>query len=162
MTALSSENLAMKTRAFISHAHLSFTRTHTLFTPHERCQIDHWSCTPYVEAFTYFFWLQEELKRDLIKLRREKEKAQAAAAQAAAAVSAHVHSGLSSYAPAVTSPSAAHKRKRDEERDAASKSKRKKMISTTSKDNKRDIKLYCICKTPYDESKYETFTVLWF
>ncbi|KAG1936499.1 nucleosome-remodeling factor subunit BPTF isoform X2 [Pimephales promelas] len=98
--------------------------------------------------------VQEELKRDLIKLRREKEKAQAAAAQAAAAVSAHVHSGLSSYAPTVTSPSAAHKRKRDEERDAASKSKRKKMISTTSKDNKRDIKLYCICKTPYDESKF--------
>ncbi|XP_048019189.1 nucleosome-remodeling factor subunit BPTF isoform X8 [Megalobrama amblycephala] len=100
--------------------------------------------------------VQEELKRDLIKLRREKEKAQAAAAQAAAAAaaaSAHVHSGLSSYTPTVTSPST-HKRKRDEERDAASKSKRKKMISTTSKDSKRDIKLYCICKTPYDESKF--------
>ncbi|XP_073689246.1 nucleosome-remodeling factor subunit BPTF [Garra rufa] len=100
--------------------------------------------------------VQEELKRDLIKLRREKEKAQAAAAQAAAAAaaaSAHVHSGLSSYTTTVTSPSSAHKRKRDEERDA-SKSKRKKMISTTSKDSKRDIKLYCICKTPYDESKF--------
>ncbi|XP_058624978.1 nucleosome-remodeling factor subunit BPTF isoform X9 [Onychostoma macrolepis] len=100
--------------------------------------------------------VQEELKRDLIKLRREKEKAQAAAAQAAAAAaaaSAHVHSGLSSYTATVTSPSSAHKRKRDEERDA-SKSKRKKMISTTSKDSKRDIKLYCICKTPYDESKF--------
>uniref|UniRef100_A0A673MFP1 Nucleosome-remodeling factor subunit BPTF-like n=1 Tax=Sinocyclocheilus rhinocerous TaxID=307959 RepID=A0A673MFP1_9TELE len=93
--------------------------------------------------------VQEELKRDLIKLRREKEKAQAAAAQAAAAASAHV----SSHTATVTSPSSAHKRKRDEERDA-SKFKRKKMISTTSKDSKRDIKLYCICKTPYDESKF--------
>ncbi|XP_026064860.1 nucleosome-remodeling factor subunit BPTF-like isoform X7 [Carassius auratus] len=100
--------------------------------------------------------VQEELKRDLIKLRREKEKAQAAAAQAAAAAAAastHGHSGLSSYTATVTSPSSAHKRKREEERDA-SKSKRKKMISTTSKDSKRDIKLYCICKTPYDESKF--------
>uniref|UniRef100_A0A671KBS9 Nucleosome-remodeling factor subunit BPTF-like n=1 Tax=Sinocyclocheilus anshuiensis TaxID=1608454 RepID=A0A671KBS9_9TELE len=107
--------------------------------------------------------VQEELKRDLIKLRREKEKAQAAAAQAAAAAaaaSAHVHSGLSSYTATVTSPST-HKRKREEERDA-SKSKRKKMISTTSKDSKRDIKLYCICKTPYDESKYDNFIVLRF
>uniref|UniRef100_A0A8C2A0Z8 Bromodomain PHD finger transcription factor n=1 Tax=Cyprinus carpio TaxID=7962 RepID=A0A8C2A0Z8_CYPCA len=98
--------------------------------------------------------VQEELKRDLIKLRREKEKAQAAAAQAAAAAAAassHVHSGLSSYT--ATSPSSTHKRKRDEERDA-SKSKHKKMISTTSKDSKRDIKLYCVCKTPYDESKF--------
>uniref|UniRef100_A0A672T6H1 Bromodomain PHD finger transcription factor n=1 Tax=Sinocyclocheilus grahami TaxID=75366 RepID=A0A672T6H1_SINGR len=105
--------------------------------------------------------VQEELKRDLIKLRREKEKAQAAAAQAAAAAaSAHVHSGLSSYTATVTSPSA-HKRKREEERDT-SKSKRKKMISTTSKDSKRDIKLYCICKTPYDESKYDHFIFLRF
>uniref|UniRef100_A0A8C2A246 Bromodomain PHD finger transcription factor n=1 Tax=Cyprinus carpio TaxID=7962 RepID=A0A8C2A246_CYPCA len=101
--------------------------------------------------------VQEELKRDLIKLRREKEKAQAAAAQAAAAAAAassHVHSGLSSYT--ATSPSSTHKRKRDEERDA-SKSKHKKMISTTSKDSKRDIKLYCVCKTPYDESKYDNY-----
>ncbi|XP_073800557.1 nucleosome-remodeling factor subunit BPTF isoform X13 [Danio rerio] len=103
--------------------------------------------------------VQEELKRDLIKLRREKEKAQAAAAQAAAAAAAaaaastHVHSGLSSYTGTVTSPTSTHKRKREEERDAA-KPKRKKMISTTSKDSKRDIKLYCICKTPYDESKF--------
>uniref|UniRef100_A0A9J7Y5K9 Bromodomain PHD finger transcription factor n=1 Tax=Cyprinus carpio carpio TaxID=630221 RepID=A0A9J7Y5K9_CYPCA len=97
--------------------------------------------------------VQEELKRDLIRLRREKEKAQAAAAQAAAAASAHVHSGLSPHTATVTSPSSTHKRKRDEERDA-SKSKHKKMISTTSKDSKRDIKLYCICKTPYDESKF--------
>uniref|UniRef100_A0A671PHD3 Nucleosome-remodeling factor subunit BPTF-like n=1 Tax=Sinocyclocheilus anshuiensis TaxID=1608454 RepID=A0A671PHD3_9TELE len=93
--------------------------------------------------------VQEELKRDLIKLRREKEKAQAVAAQAAAAASARI----SSHTATVTSPSSAHKRKREEERDA-SKYKRKKMISTTSKDSKRDIKLYCICKTPYDESKF--------
>ncbi|POI32310.1 hypothetical protein CIB84_003938 [Bambusicola thoracicus] len=47
------------------------------------------------------------------------------------------------------------KRKRDEERDlSASKSKKKKMISTTSKETKKDTKLYCICKTPYDESKF--------
>ncbi|XP_051987787.1 nucleosome-remodeling factor subunit BPTF-like isoform X10 [Xyrauchen texanus] len=101
--------------------------------------------------------VQEELRRDLIKLRREKEKAQAAAAQAAAAAataSAPTHTTLSTYTPMVTSPSSAHKRKREEERDSASKSKRKKMISTTSKDNKRDIKLYCVCKTPYDESKF--------
>ncbi|KAK2528422.1 Bptf [Columba guinea] len=47
------------------------------------------------------------------------------------------------------------KRKREEEKDAAaSKSKKKKMISTTSKETKKDTKLYCICKTPYDESKF--------
>lgn len=28
------------------------------------------------------------------------------------------------------------------------------MISTTSKDSKKDSKIYCICKTPYDESKF--------
>jgi nucleosome-remodeling factor subunit BPTF len=28
------------------------------------------------------------------------------------------------------------------------------MISTTSKEAKKDTRLYCICKTPYDESKY--------
>ena len=28
------------------------------------------------------------------------------------------------------------------------------MISTTSKETKKDTKLYCICKTPYDESKF--------
>ncbi|OWK58285.1 Nucleosome-remodeling factor subunit BPTF [Lonchura striata] len=47
------------------------------------------------------------------------------------------------------------KRKREEEKDcSASKSKKKKMISTTSKETKKDTKLYCICKTPYDESKF--------
>ncbi|XP_035311374.1 nucleosome-remodeling factor subunit BPTF isoform X3 [Cricetulus griseus] len=44
------------------------------------------------------------------------------------------------------------KRKREEEKD--SKSKKKKMISTTSKEAKKDTRLYCICKTPYDESKF--------
>lgn len=30
------------------------------------------------------------------------------------------------------------------------------MISTTgTKESKKDTKLYCICKTPYDETKYE-------
>lgn len=38
----------------------------------------------------------------------------------------------------------------------SAKSKKKKMISTTStKDSKKDTKLYCICKTPYDETKYD-------
>uniref|UniRef100_A0AAY4CNT7 Bromodomain PHD finger transcription factor n=1 Tax=Denticeps clupeoides TaxID=299321 RepID=A0AAY4CNT7_9TELE len=96
--------------------------------------------------------VQEELRKDLSKLRREKEKAQAAAAQAAAA-SAHATSALSSP---VMSPTISHKRKRDEERDICSsgKPKKKKMISTTSKDSKKDTKLYCVCKTPYDESKF--------
>nr|XP_020016094.1 nucleosome-remodeling factor subunit BPTF-like isoform X5 [Castor canadensis] len=49
-------------------------------------------------------------------------------------------------------PGASQKRKREEEKD--SKSKKKKMISTTSKETKKDTKLYCICKTPYDESKF--------
>ncbi|XP_030637750.1 nucleosome-remodeling factor subunit BPTF-like [Chanos chanos] len=95
--------------------------------------------------------VQEELSRDLQKLRREKEKAQAAASQAAAAAAAAQAAGLSS---AVTSPSG-HKRKREDEREAAAaKAKKKKMISTTSRETKKDTKLYCICKTPYDESKF--------
>ncbi len=141
------------------HAHISALLTHCSNTTSDLPEIQlklHCICW----VISCCLSLQEELKRDLIKLRREKEKAQAAAAQAAAAAaSAHVHSGLSSYTPTVTSPSSAHKRKRDEERDA-SKSKRKKMISTTLRDSKRDIKLYCVCKTPYDESKYDDFTVM--
>ncbi|XP_048869228.1 nucleosome-remodeling factor subunit BPTF-like isoform X7 [Brienomyrus brachyistius] len=93
--------------------------------------------------------VQEELKKDLSKLRREKEKAQAAASQAAAAAS-QAAAALST----VSSPST-HKRKRDDDKDTTStKAKKKKMISTTSKDAKKDTKLYCICKTPYDESKF--------
>ncbi|XP_071382070.1 nucleosome-remodeling factor subunit BPTF-like, partial [Centroberyx affinis] len=109
---------------------------------------------------------QEELKRDLLRLRREKERAQAAAhqaAQAAAAAAAHsqqqhalahAHTAASHHHLSAT---AAHKRKREEERETAStaKSKKKKMISTTStKDSRKDTKLYCICKTPYDETKF--------
>ncbi|XP_072548952.1 nucleosome-remodeling factor subunit BPTF isoform X3 [Salminus brasiliensis] len=99
--------------------------------------------------------VQEELRKDLSKLRREKEKAQAAASQAAAAAaSAQAAAHAAATAP-VTSASSSHKRKRDEDRDGtSSKSKKKKMISTSSKDNKRDTKLYCVCKTPYDESKF--------
>lgn len=99
---------------------------------------------------------QEELKRDLAKLRREKERAQAAASQAAAAAAAaaHAQSGLSSAAAAALTASG-HKRKREDERDATSvKAKKKKMISTTSKATTKDTKLYCVCKTPYDETKY--------
>ncbi|KAL4648020.1 nucleosome-remodeling factor subunit BPTF [Arapaima gigas] len=93
--------------------------------------------------------VQEELRRDLSKLRREKEKAQAAASQAAAA--AAVTTTLTSM---VTSPSS-QKRKREDDKDITfTKPKKKKMISTTSKDTKKDTKLYCICKTPYDESKF--------
>ncbi|KAK3520498.1 hypothetical protein QTP70_024113 [Hemibagrus guttatus] len=99
--------------------------------------------------------VQEELRRDLSKLRREKEKAQAAASQAAATAISAQAASLSTHSSTVTSPPSSHKRKRDEERDSAlSKSKKKKMISTSSKDSKRDTKLYCVCKTPYDESKF--------
>uniref|UniRef100_A0A8C7FYX1 Bromodomain PHD finger transcription factor n=1 Tax=Oncorhynchus kisutch TaxID=8019 RepID=A0A8C7FYX1_ONCKI len=95
--------------------------------------------------------VQEELRRDISRLRKEKEKAQAAASQAAAAA-AQVASSLS---PTMASPSSAHKRKRDDERDTSSaKPKKKKMISTTSKDHKKEVKLYCVCKTPYDEAKF--------
>ncbi|KAM9472506.1 nucleosome-remodeling factor subunit BPTF-like isoform 17-T17 [Salvelinus alpinus] len=97
--------------------------------------------------------VQEELRRDISRLRKEKEKAQAAASQAAAAAAAaQVASSLS---PTMASPSSAHKRKRDDERDSSSaKPKKKKMISTTSKDHKKEVKLYCVCKTPYDEDKF--------
>ncbi|XP_078082195.1 nucleosome-remodeling factor subunit BPTF [Mustelus asterias] len=87
--------------------------------------------------------VQEELKKDRNRLRKEKEKAQAAAIQTAAIAAA-----TNAVQAAVT-----QKRKRDEEREPA-KVKKKKMISTTSKESKKDTKLYCICKTPYDESKF--------
>ncbi|XP_067860004.1 nucleosome-remodeling factor subunit BPTF isoform X4 [Heptranchias perlo] len=86
--------------------------------------------------------VQEELKKDRNKLRKEKEKAQAAALHTAAIATANaVHTTVT------------QKRKRDEEKEPA-KAKKKKMISTTSKESKKDTKLYCICKTPYDESKF--------
>nr|XP_045014503.1 nucleosome-remodeling factor subunit BPTF isoform X2 [Jaculus jaculus] len=113
--------------------------------------------------------VQEELRRDL-KMKKEREMALAAAASAVApaapvAVPATVPAppppsppcapapppaGL----PAALPPAASQKRKREEEKDAGSKSKKKKMISTSAKETKRDTKLYCICKTPYDESKF--------
>ncbi|KAG5853753.1 hypothetical protein ANANG_G00029660 [Anguilla anguilla] len=97
--------------------------------------------------------VQEELKKDLSKLRKEKEKekAQAAAASQAAASAAQAIA----VTAAVASPPSAHKRKREDDKDhTPTKPKKKKMISTTSKDTKKDTKLYCICKTPYDESKF--------
>ncbi|KAJ8399676.1 hypothetical protein AAFF_G00407810 [Aldrovandia affinis] len=97
--------------------------------------------------------VQEELKKDLSKLRKEKEKekAQAAAASQAAASAAQAVA----LTAAVTSPPSAHKRKREDDKDhTPTKPKKKKMISTTSKDAKKDTKLYCVCKTPYDESKF--------
>uniref|UniRef100_A0A671U9L0 Bromodomain PHD finger transcription factor n=1 Tax=Sparus aurata TaxID=8175 RepID=A0A671U9L0_SPAAU len=111
---------------------------------------------------------QEELKRDLLRMRREKERAQAAAQQAAQAAAvaaihnqqqhalAHTHS-ITSQHHHTTTVASAHKRKREEERETvtSAKSKKKKMISTTStRESKKDTKLYCICKTPYDETKF--------
>ncbi|XP_052374988.1 nucleosome-remodeling factor subunit BPTF-like isoform X5 [Oncorhynchus keta] len=98
--------------------------------------------------------VQEELRRDISRLRKEKEKAQAAASQAAAAAAAA--QVVSSLSPTMASLSSTHKRKRDDERDSSSaKPKKKKMmISTTSKDHKKEVKLYCVCKTPYDEAKF--------
>ncbi|XP_032900060.1 nucleosome-remodeling factor subunit BPTF isoform X10 [Amblyraja radiata] len=86
--------------------------------------------------------VQEELRKDRNKLRKEKEKAQAAALHTAALATANVIQTV-----------VMQKRKREEEKEPA-KVKKKKMISTTSKESKKDTKLYCICKTPYDESKF--------
>ncbi|XP_072882484.1 nucleosome-remodeling factor subunit BPTF isoform X13 [Hemitrygon akajei] len=86
--------------------------------------------------------VQEELRKDRNKLRKEKEKAQAAALHTAALANTNAIQTV------VT-----QKRKREEEKEPA-KVKKKKMISTTSKESKKDTKLYCICKTPYDESKF--------
>ncbi|KAM6164893.1 nucleosome-remodeling factor subunit BPTF isoform 1-T1 [Rhynchocyon petersi] len=106
--------------------------------------------------------VQEELKKDL-KLKKERDLAQAAAVAATPPVSAAPpapppspppapqHPGLPPT-PLLSAPS--QKRKREEDKDSNSKSKKKKMISTTSKETKKDTKLYCICKTPYDESKF--------
>lgn len=117
--------------------------------------------------------VQEELKRDL-KMKREREMAQVVQANAAAGPTPSVPAPVPAPAPAAppappspppsthSLPPAGHptaplpvtsqKRKREEEKD--SKSKKKKMISTTSKEAKKDTRLYCICKTPYDESKF--------
>uniref|UniRef100_A0A8C3B3M6 Bromodomain PHD finger transcription factor n=1 Tax=Cyclopterus lumpus TaxID=8103 RepID=A0A8C3B3M6_CYCLU len=111
---------------------------------------------------------QEELKKDLLRMRREKERSQAAAQQAAQQAAqaaahnqqqhtlAHKH-GITPPHHLTTSGAPTHKRKREEERETATsaKSKKKKMISTTStKESKKDISLYCVCKTPYDETKF--------
>ncbi|XP_072795538.1 nucleosome-remodeling factor subunit BPTF isoform X12 [Vicugna pacos] len=111
--------------------------------------------------------VQEELRRDL-KIKKEKDVVQAAAAAATPPTAPAAppapppspppppppqHLGPLATATA-TLPVASQKRKREEDRDSSSKSKKKKMISTTSKETKKDTKLYCICKTPYDESKF--------
>ncbi|KAM4663574.1 nucleosome-remodeling factor subunit BPTF [Discoglossus pictus] len=119
--------------------------------------------------------VQEELKKDLSKIKKEKERAQAAAVAAAAAAAASAaaaaakpttppqplpppppqHMATTTSPTTITTTSSSHKRKREEDNEPApSKSKKKKMISTTSKENKKDTKIYCICKTPYDESKF--------
>ncbi|XP_027283572.2 nucleosome-remodeling factor subunit BPTF isoform X15 [Cricetulus griseus] len=118
--------------------------------------------------------VQEELKRDL-KMKRERDMAQLVQVSAAAVSTPSVpapvpappaaaspappppspplaHSVPSAGHPTTPLPVASQKRKREEEKD--SKSKKKKMISTTSKEAKKDTRLYCICKTPYDESKF--------
>ncbi|XP_077474388.1 nucleosome-remodeling factor subunit BPTF isoform X2 [Stigmatopora argus] len=184
--------------------------------------------------------VQEELRRDIAKLHKEKEKARAAIAQAAAAtvksssLSSHSshsshsihsshpsHSKHSSHSTRTPGPSSSlHKRKREEQQDkdrnrdkerhrdkkrerdkdqdrckdrekdrdrnrekervqeqehtrpldrekgrerdrdkdrdpfSLKHKKKKKQLSSTSRDHKKDNKLYCICKTPYDESKF--------
>lgn len=108
------------------------------------------------------------MKQDLLRIRREKERAQSAAQQAAqvaakAADNQKHHTltkahGITAQHHTSAAVSSSHKRKREEEKETPmpSKSKKKKMISTTStKESKKDIKLYCICKTPYDETKYD-------
>uniref|UniRef100_A0A8C8DZN9 Bromodomain PHD finger transcription factor n=1 Tax=Oryzias sinensis TaxID=183150 RepID=A0A8C8DZN9_9TELE len=109
---------------------------------------------------------QEELKRDLLRMQREKERAQAAAQQAAQAAAAAAHRQqqqqtladshrIASQRHLATTVSTSHKRKWEEEREMDAKSKKKKMISTKcTKESKKDPKLYCICKTPYDETKF--------
>ncbi|XP_006833794.1 PREDICTED: nucleosome-remodeling factor subunit BPTF [Chrysochloris asiatica] len=100
--------------------------------------------------------VQEELKKDL-KLKKEKELVQApavAAAPPAPPPSPPPTPQHASLLPTPMLPVASQKRKREEEKDSSCKSKKKKMISTTSKETKKDTKLYCICKTPYDESKF--------
>ncbi|KAG9470855.1 hypothetical protein GDO78_016589 [Eleutherodactylus coqui] len=109
--------------------------------------------------------VQEELKKDLHKIKKEKERVQIAAA--ALPPPPPPSPPLPSpppppppvQRPSPTSPTSvptsSHKRKREEEKEHfPSKSKKKKIISSTSKDSKKDNKLYCICKTPYDESKF--------
>jgi len=111
---------------------------------------------------------QDELKKDLLRMRREKERSQAAAQQATQAAAAAAHNqqqhtlahkhGITPPHHLTVSGAPSHKRKREEERETASptKSKKKKMISTTStKESKKEISLYCVCKTPYDETKYD-------
>ncbi|XP_042771725.1 nucleosome-remodeling factor subunit BPTF isoform X13 [Panthera leo] len=113
--------------------------------------------------------VQEELKRDL-RIKKEKDMVQATAVAAPSPAAPPAppapppspppppppqHTGPLATATATAMlPAASQKRKREEERDSSSKSKKKKMISTTSKETKKDTKLYCICKTPYDESKF--------
>ncbi|XP_028636487.1 nucleosome-remodeling factor subunit BPTF isoform X6 [Grammomys surdaster] len=116
--------------------------------------------------------VQEELKRDL-KMKREREMAQATQANAATVPTPFMpapvpapaappapppspppstHSLPPTGHPTAPLPASSQKRKREEEKDC--KSKKKKMISTTSKEAKKDTRLYCICRTPYDESKF--------
>ncbi|KAK5856778.1 hypothetical protein PBY51_008349 [Eleginops maclovinus] len=181
--------------------------------------------------------VQEELRRDIARLQKEKEKARAAITQAAAATvkaaaaashtSSHSshhasHSSHSAHTSPTSSSSSSHKRKREEERDKdrnrirdrhhdkekkrerdkdrdkerdkdrercrddkdkdregererekerdrhrdkekdkepdrdkdRDKHKKKKKPSSSSKDHKKEPKLYCVCKTAYDESKF--------
>ncbi|KAM4691162.1 nucleosome-remodeling factor subunit BPTF [Rhinophrynus dorsalis] len=121
--------------------------------------------------------VQEELKKDLSKIKKEKERTQATAAPAPTTPplpsppspppappppppppppSQPPQHATSTTSPTSTSTTASfHKRKREEDKEPVpSKSKKKKMISTTSKETKKDTKIYCICKTPYDESKF--------
>ncbi|XP_062853895.1 nucleosome-remodeling factor subunit BPTF-like isoform X2 [Trichomycterus rosablanca] len=85
--------------------------------------------------------VQEELRQDLARIHRERaqQRVQATAATTATQVT-------------TTYSTSAYKRKHEDE--GLAKSKKKKMISTTSRESKKDTKLYCICRTPYDETKF--------
>uniref|UniRef100_UPI00358E9432 nucleosome-remodeling factor subunit BPTF isoform X2 n=1 Tax=Myxine glutinosa TaxID=7769 RepID=UPI00358E9432 len=74
--------------------------------------------------------VQEELKQDLKRLKKERVSM-------------------------ATMPGIGQKRRREPElRDQGSRTKHKKMINTATRDSKRDNKLYCICKTTYDPSRF--------
>ncbi|XP_053308876.1 nucleosome-remodeling factor subunit BPTF isoform X2 [Spea bombifrons] len=105
--------------------------------------------------------VQDELKKDQNKIKKEKERAQAAVLTPPAPPPLPSpppppqQTATAASSPPTPTALSSHKRRREEEKEAApTKSKKKKMISTTSKDDKKDTKIYCICKTPYDESKF--------
>ncbi|KAJ3614943.1 hypothetical protein NHX12_018512 [Muraenolepis orangiensis] len=78
-----------------------------------------------------------ELKRDLLRMRREKENERVQAAAHNKQQQHPHHSHAHGHA------SSGHKRKRESPTTMA-----------PAAENRKDTKLYCVCKTPYDESKF--------